>query len=418
MRATASGFLGNQGKHASGSDKGRAHRTCTVDCAVMSERADFERVLASLHDAALDPSLWAGAFALIDEILRVHSTATVFGGGGPAGDIGIQLAWFYARGQRRRDLEREYFQDYYHRDERVPRLRRAPDRHVFHVTELFTEEELKASPAYNESMARCQAQDGLNVRMDWPGGASLAWLINDPVDGKGWSSGQLDRVRRLLPHVGQAVRVQHTLASAGALGETLTGLLDATGLGIVQLDARGRIVAANDRARDLLGSGDTLFDKGGFLFATVKAGDKTLQALLTRALPPFGAQGAGGSMVLGRPQKTLPPLVLHVHPVDRHPSDARTGPVAALAVIADTEQGARVDASAMAAALNLTGMESRVAMLLAQGKTVREIAEATGRKESTIRHHVKKTFAKHGLNRQADLVRLVLALAGTPKSAG
>ena len=42
--------------------------------------------------------------------------------------------------------------------------------------------------------------------MDWPGGASLAWLINDPVDGKGWSSGQLDRVRRLLPHVGQAVR--------------------------------------------------------------------------------------------------------------------------------------------------------------------------------------------------------------------
>ena len=180
----------------------------------MSERADFERILASLHDAALDPSLWAGAFALIDEILRVHSTATVFGGGGPAGDIGIQLAWFYARGQRRRDLEREYFQDYYHRDERVPRLRRAPERHVFHVTELFTEEELKASPAYNESMARCQARDGLNVRMDWPGGASLAWLINDPVDGKGWSSGQLDRVRRLLPHVGQAVRVQHTLASA------------------------------------------------------------------------------------------------------------------------------------------------------------------------------------------------------------
>ena len=66
----------------------------------MSERADVERILASLHDAALDPSHWAGAFALIDETLRVHSTATVFGGGGPAGDIGIQLAWFYARGQR------------------------------------------------------------------------------------------------------------------------------------------------------------------------------------------------------------------------------------------------------------------------------------------------------------------------------
>ena len=384
----------------------------------MSERAAFERILASLHEAALDRSHWAGAFSLIDEILRVHSTATVFGGGGPAGDIGIQLAWFYARGRRRRDLEREYFQDYYHRDERVPRLRRAPDRHVFRVTELYTEDELRTSAAYNESMAHCRAQNGLNVRMDWPGGASLAWLINDPVDGKDWSSGQLDRVRRLLPHVGHAVRVQHALAGAGALGKTLTGLLDATGLGIVQLDARGRIVAANDRALTLLRTGDTLLDQGGRLFARAPADDDTLQALLTRALPPFGVQGAGGSIVLERPQKTLPPLVLHVHPVDRHLSDARAGPVAALAVAADPAKGALVDASAMAAALNLTGMESRVAMLLAQGKTVHEVAAATGRKESTIRHHVKKMFIKHGLSRQADLVRLVQSLAGAPKPGG
>ncbi|MCY4065422.1 MAG: helix-turn-helix transcriptional regulator, partial [Rhodospirillaceae bacterium] len=62
----------------------------------------------------------------------------------------------------------------------------------------------------------------------------------------------------------------------------------------------------------------------------------------------------------------------------------------------------------------LTGMESRVAVLLARGMSVKEIAAATGRKESTIRTHVKHMFAKHGLSRQADLVRLVRSLAGLP----
>ena len=60
-------------------------------------------------------------------------------------------------------------------------------------------------------------------------------------------------------------------------------------------------------------------------------------------------------------------------------------------------------------------MESRVAVLLAQGMTVGEIAAVTSRKESTIRSHVKTTFAKLGLSRQADLVRLVLSLGGAPE---
>ena len=62
------------------------------------------------------------------------------------------------------------------------------------------------------------------------------------------------------------------------------------------------------------------------------------------------------------------------------------------------------------------GMESRVAVLLARGMSVRGIAAATGRNESTIRSHVKHMFTKHRLSRQADLVRLVQSLAGAPES--
>ena len=56
-----------------------------------------------------------------------------------------------------------------------------------------------------------------------------------------------------------------------------------------------------------------------------------------------------------------------------------------------------------------------MAVLLAEGMSVRGVAAATGRGESTIRSHVKHMFARHGLSRQADLVRLVLSLAGAPE---
>ena len=381
----------------------------------MSEREAFERILASLHEAALDPARWSTASALIDEALGAHGSSMVFGDGDRAEDIRIHFAWSFFRGRRLRELEREYFEVYYPVDERVPRVRHLPDGRLFHITDLYTEEELKTSVTYNELLARAQARNSINVRLDGPNGSRIVWVVNDPVGGDGWSSAQLDSIRRLLPHIRQVVRVQQSLAGGGALGATLMELLDTTGLGIVQLDGRGRIVAANDRARDVLLIGEGLFDKSGFLYARTPEDDAELQGLLTRALPPFGARGAGGSTLVRR-SAALPPLVLHVNPVGRQETDLRIWPIAALVVVVDPASGIGIDAGVAAEALGLTGMESQVAVLLAQGMSVREIAAATGRKVSTIRSHVKHMFTKHRLSRQADLVRLVLSLTGSPES--
>ena len=286
----------------------------------MSEREAFDRILASLHEAALDRAHWSTATALIDDTLRANGSSMVFGDGRSEEDIQIYFAWYFFRGQRNRELERDYFENYYALDERVPRLRHLPDSQLFHITDLYTEEELKTSASYNELLARGHARNSINVRLDGPNGSRIVWVVNDPVDGDGWSSAQLDSIRRLLPHIRQSVSVQQALAGAGALGASFAKLLDTTGLGIVQLDGRGRIVVANDRARDLLRTGNGLFDEGGFLYARMPEDNANLQGLLTRALPPFGAQGAGGSAMLRR-SSALPPLVLHVNPVGQQETD-------------------------------------------------------------------------------------------------
>ena len=381
----------------------------------MSEWDAFESIISSLHEAALDPDGWPDAAGSIDRFLDTHGSTLACGGGESEEDYRIYFMWTCLRGQRRPDLEQLWLGTLYPLDERIPRLRRLPFDRLFPVTDLYTEEEKRTSEAYNAIQTLAHAGNGIDVRLYGSNGSRILWQVNDPLDGEGWSSAQLDRVRRLLPHVRQTVSIRQTLAGAGALGATLTEMLDATGLGIIQLDGRGRIVEANDRARDLLRAGDRLLDRNGLLSARSPRDDDDLQKLLGRALPPFGVQGAGGSMVVRR-SGALPPLVLHVNPVGPQESGYPMSPIAALVLVRDPAAGTDIDPAVVARALDLTEMESRVAAQLAQGMSVHEIAAATGRKESTIRSHVKRTFAKHGLSRQAELVRLVRPLIGAPGS--
>ena len=377
---------------------------------VMSEHDAFDRVLAAVHDATLDETRWPATSALIDEACGLTGNGLMVAEG-PTNDVRALFVGLYARGQRRDDLEREYLTTYHPLDERVPRFRQLPARRLVHITDLYTAEELKTSRTYNELLPRAGMQDSLNVQLPGLAGSHIGWGLNDPVDAEGWGSSRITMVERLLPHIQQFVRVRQVLAGAGALGASLADLLATTGLGIIQLDGRGRIAAANDRALALLRTGEGLVDKGGALGADVPADDAVLQGLLTRALPPFGGPGAGGSMTVRRAADPLP-LVVHLLPLGRPEPAACTWPVAAVVAVVDPARRPRLDPALVAAGLGLTPMESRVAVLLTEGKSLREVAAETGRQQTTIRWHLRQIFTKRGIARQAELVRLVLSLGG------
>ena len=69
-----------------------------------------------------------------------------------------------------------------------------------------------------------------------------------------------------------------------------------------------------------------------------------------------------------------------------------------------------LDAGLVGSVLGLTTAESRVAVLLAEGRTVPDIAAVSERAESSIRTHLKRIHRKLGVSRRADLVRLVLSV--------
>ena len=115
----------------------------------------------------LDDARWPAASALIDEACGLAGSGLLVGKGTNEHAQLCRLGIHY-RGKPREDLEREYLEDYHPADERVPRFRRLADGLLVHVRDLYTAEELKTSPTYNEMLRRADVQNGLNVRLEVP----------------------------------------------------------------------------------------------------------------------------------------------------------------------------------------------------------------------------------------------------------
>ena len=109
----------------------------------------------------------------------------------------------------------------------------------------------------------------------------------------------------------------------------------------------------------------------------------------------------------------LLPLAVHIKPVSVLQPDYGGRYVAALVLLVEPGQWRHIDPGLAAEALGLTPMESRVAVWLAEGKSVEDIARVTDRTTNTLYWHLKNIYQKLYISRQADLIRLVLSLTGS-----
>ena len=374
----------------------------------------FERCLEALYGAALDDARWPAAMSLIEEAVGYRGN-TLAVGEGLGDDVRIVFARFLERGESREELGREYMEVYHPQDEAVPRIRRLPHGRLAHTPDLYTEEERKTSPTWNEFMPRSGTRNGLYTRFDAPVGMRIAWNLADPVGGDGWQSARLRLLEGLLPHVHRTVLIRQALAAADALGAGLAGLLENDRIGVVQLDRGGRVLAANAPALEILRRGDGLLDRDGTLDAALPADRTRLRRLLGQALPDlWGEAPGGGSMTVQRPSGRSR-LGLHVMPVGDRAADFGGRRVAALALVVDPARRPRIDAQRVAVTLGLTPSEGRMAALLAEGLRVREIAAAQGWRESYVRWLVEQTYRKLGVSGQVELVRQVLAVDALPR---
>jgi DNA-binding CsgD family transcriptional regulator len=186
-----------------------------------------------------------------------------------------------------------------------------------------------------------------------------------------------------------------------ALAETGDRALTAIAL----TDAFGHVAEANRLARVILGEGDGLLIRDGILRAG-GGGDNAKLARLIHEAAGARVLPMSGVMQVERPSGRRS-IALVVSPT-RNVASPFGRSHAVCVSFADPERAAEADVDLLARLYGFTPREAAVAALLLKGRSPREAADELAMNENTVRTHIRHLFDKIGVERLADLVRLLM----------
>jgi DNA-binding CsgD family transcriptional regulator len=260
-----------------------------------------------------------------------------------------------------------------------------------HVATLdeATRRERAASPRYREIMAPMGLGDELRAALVVDDQCWGYLCLHREDGGRGFDAGDAALLRRVGPHVAEALR------RAALVHGAVVAAADA-GPGVVLLDEHLDRIAATPRAEELIAM---VVDPG--------------PSLLTVPAPVHVA--AAALVALERGHGTLPPRSrarargggwLHVHAA-RLQADAGTGPIAVVIEHAD----AHTTAPLLLAAHGLTRRETEVARLVLRGLTTAAIVAELHISRHTVQDHLKAVFDKVGVRSRRELMGRLLATA-------
>ena len=221
------------------------------------------------------------------------------------------------------------------------------------------------------------------------------------------------RDRKLLelitPHLRQAIRVYAKLNRMTSERDVYAGAVSQLSVATIILDEQGRVLNTNAVARALLEQGDALSLRGERLHIEGRDINKELQQALANIIK---AQQSGKASVVRALRVPRPAggsdLGLVIRPVPTSQwSEGQSSPCAAV-FISDPDLQQPASQQILGDLFELTPAEANLAILLARGLSLAEVSSAQNISPHTARAQLKSIFAKTGVSRQAELVRLVL----------
>jgi DNA-binding CsgD family transcriptional regulator len=211
------------------------------------------------------------------------------------------------------------------------------------------------------------------------------------------------RMQRSLSH---AWTMGERLGAQRTVDEALADFIDRLPGAVLLVGADGRIAHASAAAQTVLAARDGLSAPAGILEAATLPARAQLRRLIGQATAADAERRAGGAMSMPRPSGKRP-LAVQVAPARGEPAlNAYTAPLA-LVCVSDPETQPRLAIDRLRELFGLTSAESRVALALLEGMSLRETAESTDVSFETVRNQLTSIFAKTGVNRQAALVGLM-----------
>jgi DNA-binding CsgD family transcriptional regulator len=220
---------------------------------------------------------------------------------------------------------------------------------------------------------------------------------------------EVSLLRLLIPHLQRAVSLHRKIADLEKQKLAATDALDRWSLGVIVLNAQGRVLLMNHKANEIVSQRDGLLLTPDGLRAALANETSALRRLIHDAIATrLGSGGqSGGALTLSRPslKRSLNMLVTPLFPQNSLNAQRE----AAVAVfLSDPEAQEEGDEDTLRRFYGLTPAEAALAGHVVAGEVLKRTSETLQVSMNTAKTHLKRIFEKTGTRRQAELVHLVL----------
>ncbi len=244
----------------------------------------------------------------------------------------------------------------------------------------------------------------------------VALLVYRSFDDPDFRSEEVEVVRRLVKHLARALGLMFHLSDLAFRVAATTAALERLAAGVLVVNQHGHVVFSNHAAKRLFCRENVLQLRvdgvGGALLnlaPRLKRHERAFQGALRDALDPLQAT-MRTLPITG--DDGIPTCVVHVAPLmEVSPFRATQEGAGALVFLYDLESAAAISPDRLMSLYGMTRAEAGVAMEVVRGGATDVMAGRLGVSVNTFNTHLRNVFGKTSTHRQADLLKLLLALA-------
>lgn len=215
------------------------------------------------------------------------------------------------------------------------------------------------------------------------------------------------RLQALMPHLSRALQLRRAFHRLERETGALSEVCDRLAAGVLAFDEIRSSLYVNAAAERMARKHDGFaIDAKGRLVVRDRSANNRLDELLKDAK----AGGAGGVVRIPREGGSQPYVVI-VAPLylDDRPVGTRRGRYGTILVIHDPLNRTPPLPELLSEMFALPRSAASLLAALAAGEELRDYAERTGISVNTVRFHLKSAFARTGVHRQSEIVRMATA---------
>ena len=220
----------------------------------------------------------------------------------------------------------------------------------------------------------------------------------------------------LAPHIRRAFEMQRVLQGQRIAARAAEQALDRIGHSVFLLDGQAKVLFANASARRLMRSGCAVQEdrEKRLCFSDKRAETALMRARAGRERDVLAVGAASFVVELGRGGRvvaTLNPFTFSDENEDGIDFLSNSAGVASMLVLANAQSKLSGASEAPTLLYNLTPAECGIAISVAQGDALLDIAAGKNISLNTVRNQLKSVYDKSGVRSQAALTALVHRLA-------